>query len=648
MALTDEITPQKFQQTVQRGAKRLANFRAARLHFIQQYVGSYYDANSGTVGTNAINLIFNAVRVLLPTMVMNFPKHTLTTPYLQSRQYADLLGLALDQHDLKIDIRNTYRRVIVDAIFTLGILKTGLAQSDSVYVLDDEMGQETVDNGTVYTDAVSFDNFVVDPNCKEYLFRDANFMGDRLTVPRSMLLDSGLYNNELIEKLPKAGDKTKDGDKASDKSMSNIDKEDNANLQDEVEIYEIWVPSANAIVTVPASTNVTFDDYLRVADYYGVKEGPYTFLALTPPVPDNPLPVPMVGVWQDLHILANRMAKKVVEQAERQKSLVTYKRSSADDAESLKDAGDGEAVALDDPEGVNVVNFGGQQASNENHLQSLENWFNMMAGNPAQVGGQNIEAKSATAANVLQSNSQVGIEDMKDMVYQMAAAEARKRAWYFHTDPLMNIPLTKRQSVPQPQMIQTPTGPQWLAMPQMQDVQVILTPEARSGDFLDYTFSIEPESMGRRDSKTRLAQALSFAQQILPAVAAAAQIFVALGIPFSAKAFLLRMAKDSGIEWMDEVLYDPEFQMQLQMQMAMGPQAGESKGQVAPQQPNAGLNSAMLQNGQPGQVGAPPPNPMQQQNANAQAGAEDAQREVRAGMINAFRQTAQPKFPSLV
>lgn len=646
MALTDEITPRKFQETVQRGAKRLANFRAARLHFLKSYVGQYYDANEGAVGTNAINLIFNAVRVLLPTMVMNFPKHTLTTPYLQARQYADLLGMALDQHDGKIDICNTYRRVIVDAIFTLGILKTGLAQSDSVYVLDDEMGQESVDNGTVYTDAVSFDNFVVDPNSKEHLFRDATFMGDRLTVPRSMLLDSGLYINELIERLPRSGDRnTRDGDRASDKSMRNIDKEDNASLQDEVEIYELWVPSANAVVTVPAGEGAAFDEYLRVADYYGVKEGPYTFLALTPPVPDNPLPIPMVGIWQDLHILANRMAKKIVEQAERQKDNVVYKRTAADDAISLKDAGDGESIAMDDPEAVRVVSTGGQQNSNENHLQSLENWFNMMAGNPAQVGGQNIEAKSATAANVLQSNSQVGIEDMRDMVYKMAAAESRKRAWYFHTDPLMKVPLTKRQPVSQMQQVQTPNGPQWLAMPLMQEVQVILTPEARSGDFLDYTFTIEPESMGRRDSKTRLAQALSFAQTTLPAVAAAAQIFMALGIPFSAKAFLLRMAKDSGIEWMDEVLYDPEFQMQLQVMQAMGPQAAESKGQAV--QPNDGLNPSMLQNGQPGTVQAPPPSQGMVQNQNAQMGAQDAQREVRAGMINAFRTPAQPKFPSL-
>ena len=641
MSIIDSISPNKFMQTVQRGAKRLSAFRQARLHFIKGYIGSYYDKMEGTVGANSINLIFNAVRVLTATLVMNFPKHVVMTPYLQAREYANLLGLALDQHDLKINIMDTYRRAIVDAIFTLGILKTGLTQSDSVYTFDDEMGQDSVDNGTIYTDAVDFDNFVVDPSCKEYMFRDASFMGDKLTVPRQMLLDSGLYDNDLVMRIPRSDSTTRDRDKASDASMQNIDREENDALQDSVTIYEIWVPAANAIVTIPGDKDVKFDKYLRVHDYYGVKEGPYTLLSLTPAVPGNPLPVPMVGIWYDLHVLANRMAKKIIEQAERQKDIVAYKRTAADDAEELKNAGDGEAVAMDDPEGVHVVSFGGQQSSNENHLASLENWFNMMAGNPAQVGGQNIEAKSATAANILQQNSGIGLEDMRDMVYRMAGSEARKRAWYMHTDPLMQIPLVKRQ------MNQVPVpGMEWLLAPQMQDVQVILTPEARSGDFLDYTFTIEPESMGRVDSKVRLQQEMAFAQQILPATMTAAQVAMSLGIPFDAQAFLIRMAKDMGIQWLDEVLYSPQLQQQLMMQQMMGPQAAASKGQPAGQ-PNPNLGPAMAQNGQPGQVmGNPAPlggNP----NQEAQVGAQDSQRMIRGAISNAFHVTPPPKVASL-
>lgn len=619
MSYTDTISPKKVQESVARGFERLENFRSARLLFLRQYTGQYYDRTSGTVGTEALNLIFNAIRILLPNLVLSFPKHTLVTPYLEAKDYAEMLGLALDQHDKQINIRDLYRRAIVDAIFTIGTIKTGLAAGDTVYAFDDE---DAVDAGTIYSEVVDFDNLVVDPNCKEHMFRDARFIGDRITVPRQMLLASGLYNNDLIERLPAAGHPRPD--RAYEQSMRNIHPDENAELEDDVEIVELWVPSANAIVTVPGSKEVLFDDYLRIDDYYGVKEGPYSFLTLTPPVPGNPLPVPSVGIWYDLHVLSNRMAKKIIEQAERQKDIVAYKRASGDDAEELKNAADGEAVAVDDPDAVKVLPFGGQQNSNEAHLASLQNWFNMMAGNPNQVGGLGVEAKSATAASLLQNNASIGLEDMKDLVYQFAATEGRRRAWYMHTDPMMNIPLTRRVMQP-PFYIQGPQGPIMTQPPMMNDTQVMLTPEARRGEFMDFMFDIQPESMGRRDSRTRFAQAVDFATKIMPAAMSAAQAAMMLGIPFSAKALILRMAKDEGIDWMDEVFYDPEFQMQLMQQMAMGPQVGPSKGQAAPPQQPGNLMGQIMQNGQPSSVMAPQ-GPQAQDNAQAQGGAQNAQK----------------------
>lgn len=641
MPVTQEVSPQKLQQAVNRGFDRLANFRQARVHFIRQYVGAYYDQSQGEIGTQALNMIFNAIRILLPTMVMNFPKTQIMTPYLSARQYANLLGLALDQHDPKIKIRDTYRAAIVDAIFTLGIVKTGLCQSDSILAMDDMEGH--VDPGTVYTEKVDFDHWVVDPNSKEHMFKDAAFMGDRITVPRRVLLESGLYKNDLIERLPRAGDSS-DQKRASALSMRNIDIEDNTALEDEVEIVELWVPSANALVTVPGTDDMNFEDYLRIDDYYGVKEGPYTLLALTPPVSGNPLPIPMVGIWSDLHELSNRMAKKIVEQAERQKDIVTYKRSAADDAEMLKDASDGDGIAVDDPDATKVLSFGGQQNSNEQHLTSLMAWFNMVAGNPEQVGGQRVDAKSATAAQILQQNASLSLEDMKDMVYVFSAEEKRKRAWFFHTDPLMQIPLTQRQQQPAQMGMDPTTGRSFMSPATMQEIQVILTPEARSGDFIDFTFKIEPESMGRVDSKVRLSQAYDFAQKILPAAMAAAQICIPMGIPFSPKAFILRMAKDAGIEWMDEVFYDPEFQQNLMQQQMMGPQPGPSKGQAAPQSPN--LMDQILQNGQPSSVMGGTPTQDQQFRQQNQEGANDAQRMVKAGMTHAFLMGPTPKAPN--
>ncbi len=608
----DKISPQQVMESVHRGFDRFSNFRTARFMFLRNFVGQYYDRESGDIGTEPLNLIFNAIRSLVPHIVMSFPKNAVTSKYLFTREYGDLLGLALDQHGRDIDVKNTYRRGIVDAIFTLGIFKTGLAESDSVLALDKS---DHVDAGTIYTEAVDFENFVVDPNSKEHLFRDAAYMGDRLCLPRRLLLDSGLYKNDLVERLPRASDKE---NRASDLSMRGIDADDNYSLEDYVEVVELWVPAANAIITVPGAEDITFEDYLRIDDYYGPSEGPYSLLALTPPVPGNPLPVPAVGIWNDLHILANRMAHKIVQQATRQKDVLVYRGQAADDAQSLLDARDGESVKADDVDGVRTVSFGGQQASNEVHLSHLQSWFNMMAANPEQLAGGRVDAESATAARLLQGNANIGLDDMKDLVYSVAASEARKRAWYLHTDPLIQLPLVRRQQIPA-QYQSGPLGPIMTQPARMQEEQIILTPEARRGEFIDFVFSIEPESMGRRDSTTRFAQAMDFASKVLPAAASAAQTFAMLGLPFSPKEFILRMAKDMGIEWMQDVFFDPEFQMLMQQRLMAGPQMQDSKGQMS--RGGGSILDQLLQNGQPANVGASYPSPETQLYREEQSGA---------------------------
>lgn len=611
-----EVDPKKLQTAVEQGFDRLANFRASRVLFLRQFVGQYYDAERGNVGTEALNLIFNAIRVLIPNLVYNFPQHNVGSTFLQNRDYAEMLGSALTQQDKQMKIRDIYRRWIVDAVFMLGILKTGLCDSGTAVGFEDG----AIDPGTIYTEPVDFDNFVFDPNARQ--IETALFMGDRMRVSKQSLLESGLYRNDLIEKLPAANDGYRNESRADELSARNINFQETGDLEEEVEICELWIPRAKAIVTVPGGyAGYQSEDFLRVTDYYGPDDGPYTLLRFTPPVPNNPMPISMVGIWYDLHVMANKMAKKIMEQADRQKDIVGYRRSAADDAQEALDAADGEAIAMDDPEGVKVHSFGGQQRSNEAHVQQLQVWFNMMAGNPEGMAGISMNAKSATEANMLQGNAQTGMEDMKDLVYAGCASEARKRAFYLHTDPLIEVPLIRRVRTPATYG-QGAAGPIIISPAQEQEIQVFLTPEARSGDFMDFMFEIEPDSMGRIDSAARLERAMNFAIKILPAAATAAQTCAMMGVPFSFPRFAIRMAKEAGIKWMDEVFMDPEFQDRMMMMMMRGPQEGPSKGSIGGP---GGQMSGLMQNGQPPQIGAGVPGAAEAQNSLAQDGANSGQ-----------------------
>jgi hypothetical protein len=43
MSYTDQVSPRKVMEAVNRGFQRLSNFRNARLMFLRSYVGQYYD-----------------------------------------------------------------------------------------------------------------------------------------------------------------------------------------------------------------------------------------------------------------------------------------------------------------------------------------------------------------------------------------------------------------------------------------------------------------------------------------------------------------------------------------------------------------------------------------------------------------------------
>lgn len=655
MSFLDEIRPADIIEMAGRGFKRFRPQRDTGKLVAQMSAGQYYSRSEGNVGAAPLALSWNFMRVLVPSLVFSFPRHVVETPFLPARQFADDIGTALSIQDKKLRITETYRAAIVDALhFGLGVFKTGLAASGDLIAVDaEESGSQKIDKGEIYTERVSFFNIVADPDSREWLFRDARFFGDIIRIPRQVLLDAEGYNKKLVKRL-KPPNSPEEKDSAAGISMPGSDFGKNADDDDIVEIAELYIPSANAIITIPGNFE-PMDDFLKVTDFYGVKDrtGPYTFLPLTQPVPDNPLPSAFLSALLDLEIKANRAESLIMQQMERQKDITLYSPELADEAAQLRDAADGFMVACSDPNGIKVQSYGGvQDKSSLPYLQMLLAQYNGIAANLESLSGQNSAAKSATAANILQQNAGIVLADMQDQVYQAAAQEARKRAFYIVNDPFLNQTLVRRVRNPG-QMAQTPNGPQWVVPPSVQEIQAMLTPESKTGDFIDMTFTIEPESMGKLDSKTRLQQAMTFVQQMLPATAGAAQIFNSLGQPFDVSAFLLKLAKDMGITWLDEVLYSPEIQQQTAIkwnavQAATNQQIPPNEQTPPPQMPNPALNPAMQQNGQPGQVQGRPPQPQQKQRAGAQAGAEDSQRLIHSALGAALHPgKAAPALPNL-
>ncbi len=599
------------QESAKMGFRRLENFRRARLLFIKAYVGQYYDQDHGSFGQEPLNMAFTAIRALVPNLVTRNPQTVVGTHYKIYRDYAELLALGLDFMSKQLKLPAIFQQGLVDAIFTLGIFKVSLVNTDSLVFF----GDEGIDPGKLTVDTVDFDNFTFDPVARKLSPKSVGFLGEKIRVDRDEVLASGLYDNAIVEKLPSsATSELGSGKGVYSLSASKMNKHTSDKLHDSIDLLELWLPGPNVLVTLPYMSS-TGGKFLREETYNGPEDGPYTFLRLTPPVPDNPIPVQLAGVWHDLHVIGNRIAKKAMNQAETQKNVLGYNPTGADDAQEIVDARDGDVIKMADPNSAQMFSFGGQNPLNLQMTEQLSSWFDQFSGNTSMLAGTKIDTKVATVANIMSQNAATGTTYMQTMFREAAEDVLQKCAWYMHTDPLIKLPLIRRNVIPAEYDI-TDTEVRMVRAAEVEETQVFLTPEMRRGDFLDFAFSIKQDSMAPINWQFRIQQLTALATEIIPAVAAAAQISAMMGTPFSFQRLITRIAKMMNIEWIDEIFQDPEAIAQLAFMAKQGPQ---------PQASDSASLAAVRQNKGPVVGGKTSTAPGKQRRQEAQRGANQSQ-----------------------
>jgi len=581
------IPPVRLQNVVKDSFTKTEKYHKASAAFIREFCGQYYNSIKGLTGSEPINLIFNAISSIVPALVMTNPTVEITTDYLPQEEYGQLLALGVNQVLKKMKIKDTFRAWIVSAFFGWGVMKTGLAASGGML----QVGDSRIDPGQAYAEVLASENFVIDPSCTSV--EKAAFMGDKIRIPRQVLLADKSYNAELVKKLPRS--KFKKNERVNDVYGM-------YSLQDFVDVVELWIPEADAMVTISNPKQMILPDYIRAIDYYGPEDGPYTLLSFTPPVPNKPYPIVPVGIWYDLHKMANEMFTKSMNQAGRQRDILLYNPSVADEAIDVVEAEDGDAIASTDPAGAKVYSYGGQNPGNSAFLQEVQMWFNYVAKNPDQMAGNMTSAtkgskETATRSSIMQGNASIGIEDSRGILYDRASEVSRKIAWYLHNDPLIDLPLIKRANG--------------------QAVQVSLTPEQKTGDFLRFMFNIRARSMSRLDPALRSKRIIEFATNLLPAVMNAAMLAMQMGMEFNVQKAVTDLGYELQIaEVIQDWFNDPDYQRKMMLYMNKGPQDTGGKSQIS--------NEGMMQNGGP-PMARPVAGPETEFNQNAQAGANDAQ-----------------------
>jgi hypothetical protein len=555
--MPETINQRKIQLAVREGFKRGQRTRRARAMYIKQYVGHYYREQSGMEGDEPINLIFHTIRALVPNLVSRNPMSRVVTNINEYKPYAYMLGLGLDSLNERLKIKNVIRRAVVDALFCMGIVKVGLSATDQLI----EFGDMRIDPGQVYVSTVDLDDFVADPTCTIFE-ENAAFLGHRSRVPRILLLDDNDCDHDIVTKLPRSAH-PEASKRASAMSSRGFSSQEMEELQDFVDVVELYIPGADTTITIPDPDQLMTDGYIKMQEFYGPKTGPYHFLSLTQPVPGNPYPVAPVGIWYDLHIMSNRMMRKQMERADNQKTVIVADPGAADQAEELRDARDGEII-FGNPDSAVPVSTPGAERESQDMLNSLQTWYNYISGNPDQMAGAVSQSETATQATILQGNATITLEDSRGMIYDFTANIGNSEIWYLHYDPLIDLPLIARQ----------PGRGEELPEGIRPGQQLRLTPAQRRGEHLHFVVKIRPKSMGAMDPLVMSKRVIEFATNVVPAIVTAGMTVMQTGAPFNIQRALTDVAEQ--LELSEEVqgwFDDPEFLQKIQMMMIMGPKA---------------------------------------------------------------------------
>ncbi|MFH1741372.1 MAG: hypothetical protein ABIH23_20400, partial [bacterium] len=444
---------EQLAKAVKWSIRQLETPRKNRLEAIRQFVGKHYGSGGSDkrVPTNFLEL---AVTIYTRQLAARAPRVMISTGNAQLKPLAKNMQIALNQIPGEIDLGSTLQRAVVEALFSFGVVKVGIASNGTV-ILGHEYGEP-------YADLVSIDDYFCDMSAKSR--KTMQFEGNDYWLP----IDDArkLYGNDL-----QPDEHSTTGDNGETRAES-VSTETGADLyKDKIWLRDVYLIRTGQIVTYA----VKAERLLKVIDFDGPDTGPYHVLGFSD-VPGNILPLPPMALWLDLHELGNILFRKLGKQADAKKTVAAFQGGNDADVESLRKAADGDGIRYggQKPEAITV---GGIDAPTLAFYLQIRDLFSYFAGNLDTLGGLAPATETVGQDKLLGEAASTRIKSMGDFTITFATKIFRSLAWYEWTDPVRERIIEKDAPG---------TGV---------SIKRKWSAETRDGDFLDYNIDIDVYSM---------------------------------------------------------------------------------------------------------------------------------------------------------
>jgi len=477
-----EKSLQNLKTAIDQSYRELRPFRRHSYDAMQMYAGRYYGgdttyANSHRRKQTPLNLLQLTVDIYVQSIAPVIPRFLARSKVAGLKRQSSLLDMALNHVADEINLQKEFQNVVMNAMFSQGIMKVGTAAVDKGTIIDATQP---------FAVNVSLDDWVVDFSARNY--EEARFAGNQYRMSWDIFHESGLYKNT---------DKVKayeeyDDDEYALKNLSGY-RQYSETYRRSVELIDVWLPEDNLVVTIPAKESPV---PLRVVEWEGVEQGPYHLLSFAP-LPDNIMPVAPAQSWRDISELANDLMIKVANQSRRQKNVTAYGVGASEDAKRIKNANDGDMIGVTDPSKVAEMRMGGADPATQAALLQLRDWNSYQAGNIDLIGGLAAQSQTLGQDQLLGQSASKRLEIMRQRFWTFAEGVGKAIAnelWY---DPLIDLPLVKR------------TKNIGIEIP------VRFNEDAKEGDFLDYNIAIDPYSTTHMSPPERMNMLMTMLSQVI-------------------------------------------------------------------------------------------------------------------------------------
>lgn len=452
-----------------RAARRaLRPFRNKRREAVKLYAGARWGEYAADK-EQPVNLLSLFISAYSRSLVPKNPRVMLSTFVRDLKPVVSAMQAAVNLEVEAMRLDKTLRRVVVDALFSGGILKVALATP-----ADAAVSGWGLKAGAPYACPVDLDDWVYDVFARD--FCEAWYVGHRYRVPIDLVKDSKYYSSARKKLEPSRPQyANKDGDEKIE-IMGRGQMGGDTEAVDMVDLWEIYLPQHRLVLTLADDlVGGTDSDPLREQNWIGPDDGPFHYLGYGT-IPGNAMPKAPVQDLVCLHETVNNLARKLIEQGRRQKELLLVGGGAAEDGSRVVNASDGEAIRVDNPEAAQVAGYGGPSEKNFALFVQMRDLFKEMGGNLDSLAGLNPQAKTLGQDRLLQASSSKLMGDLQEETIDFTAKVCKALCWYWWHDPFRSYTSEYSPKGLPAAAIQRTVGPEQRQKGRFEDLAVRVDP----------------------------------------------------------------------------------------------------------------------------------------------------------------------------